>query len=106
MIEALNMPATFVAIQVFLFLCASRQRTGVVWDSGENVSHTVRVLCRSRLALHPSSSVLYSDQVSGEDPYSGEGTTASERGGSRTSCASFALNHDADTMYRAEKIES
>ena len=35
------MPATLVAIQVFLFLCASRERTGVVWDFGENVSHTV-----------------------------------------------------------------
>ena len=35
------MPATLVAIQVFFFLCASRERTSVVWDSGEIVSHTV-----------------------------------------------------------------
>ena len=41
MIEALNMPATLVAIQVFFFLCASREKTGVVWDSGENVSRTI-----------------------------------------------------------------
>ena len=68
MFEALNMPATLVAIQVFM--CASRERTGVVWDSGENVSHTVLFLCRSRLALHHPSFVLCSDRVSCEDPHS------------------------------------
>ena len=71
MFEALNMAATLVAIQVFLFLCASREMTGVAWDFGENVSHTV--LFFAGLARPCTILLLFffvSDRVSGEDPHS------------------------------------
>ncbi|XP_051501411.1 uncharacterized protein LOC127410271 isoform X2 [Myxocyprinus asiaticus] len=43
MFEAFNVPLTFVAMQAVLALYASGRTTGVVFDSGDGVSHSVPV---------------------------------------------------------------
>ena len=43
MFETFNSPATYVAIQAVLSLYASGRTTGIVFDSGDGVSHTVPI---------------------------------------------------------------
>jgi len=43
MFETFNVPATYVAIQAVLSLYASGRTTGIVFDSGDGVSHTVPI---------------------------------------------------------------
>ena len=43
MFECFNTPATYVAIQAVLSLYASGRTTGIVFDSGDDVSHTVPI---------------------------------------------------------------
>ena len=98
------MLATPVAIQVFFFLCVSREKTGVVWDYGENVSHTIFFF--AGLAWPHTILLLFCTPTKFlVKPSFSEGTITSKRGGCRTSYASFAFDHDADTMGCAEKRE-
>merc|ERR1712194_613787 len=43
MFETFNVPAVYIAIQAVLSLYASGRTTGIVFDSGDGVSHTVPI---------------------------------------------------------------
>ena len=51
MFETFNVPAMYVAIQAVLSLYASGRTTGIVMDSGDGVSHTVKLQKHTHAAL-------------------------------------------------------